>query len=467
MRLLLASLISLLTTSIASAAPKGGTVSFAKQIQPLLRANCVGCHNTHQGQAGLALDSFARLMKGTTKGSIIAPGKSDKSEMVAAISGPKPKMPPGGPLPKEDVALITAWINQGAKNDGGTTAEATERLVVEVPKVPLKIPVLPQVAALAYSKDGKSLAVGLYREVRLIDVAPPHKVAVLGGCADVVHDVEFSPDGKFLAAAGGPPAQFGEIKIWDVAKGECVRTIQGHTDFIYSVAWSPDSKKLASASYDKLVKIWEVDTGKELKTLKDHADAVYAVAWSPKGNWIATGSADRSIKVWDADSGKRLYTISGHGDIVYSLAFNHEGTQLTSTSADKTIRTWNLTAEKGDAVRNITAHNDIVSRVVYSASGKLFASASQDKTARVFNAANGATIKALDEQPEAIFAVAVSPDDATLAVGSYDGSVKLFKIADGKLADTLIDLPKPVEAKKPPAEKKPGAAVNPHAAEPH
>ena len=233
----LASLFVLTSVSLAAAAPRNrsaapGAVSFSKQIQPLFRANCVGCHNARQGQAGLALDSFARAMKGTTKGPVIVPGKSAESEMVAAISGPKPKMPPGGPLPPTDVALISAWINQGAKNDGGTAAAATERLVVNVPKVPLKVPVLPQAASLAYSKDGKELAVGLYREVQLIDVAPPHRVTRLGGCADMVHDVAFSPDGKMLAAAGGPPAQFGEIKIWDLASGRCLRTIQGHADFI-------------------------------------------------------------------------------------------------------------------------------------------------------------------------------------------------------------------------------------------
>src|SRR5437763_16395045 len=159
MRLLLASLLAILFPTGATAAPKTtGPVSFAKQIQPLLRANCVGCHNAHQGQAGLALDSFARAMKGTSKGPVIAAGKSAQSELVAVISGPKPKMPPGGALSKTDVALITAWISQGAKNDAGATAEATERLVVDVPKVPLKVPVLPQVASLAYSKDGKVLA---------------------------------------------------------------------------------------------------------------------------------------------------------------------------------------------------------------------------------------------------------------------------------------------------------------------
>src|SRR5437763_17052919 len=104
MRLLLASLLAILFPTGATAAPKTtGPVSFAKQIQPLLRANCVGCHNAHQGQTGLALDSFARLMKGTTKGSIVSPGKSDKSELVAVVSGPEPKMPPGGPLPQDDV----------------------------------------------------------------------------------------------------------------------------------------------------------------------------------------------------------------------------------------------------------------------------------------------------------------------------------------------------------------------------
>jgi WD40 repeat protein len=474
MRFALCSLVGIICcVTAASSAPPAGkpgsrptasaarAVSFSKDIKPLLRS-CQGCHNATMLSGGFSLESLETALKGPPAGPVILPGKSKQSKLIAMVSGPMAKMPPGGPevkLKKNQVALIAAWIDQGAKNDAGpAVAGAPERVVVNVPKISLKVPVLPQAASLAFSKDGKYLAVGLYREVKLFEVANPQSVKVLGGHADVVHCVAFSPDGKYLAAAGGPPAQWGEIKIWDLSTGECVRTIQGHTDFIYAVAWSPDSKSLVSGSYDKLVKVWEAGTGKEIRTLKDHADAVYAVAWSSKGNWIATGSADRSIKVWDAATGKRLYTITGHGDIIYALAFNQAGTQLVSAGADKTIRTWNLTNEKGDAARTTSAHGDVVTAIAFSQTGKYLASASQDKSAKVWDSNSGGSVRSIDGQPEALFSVAISPDDTVVAIGSYDGTVRLFKIADGKPVAVLIDLPKAVEAPKPPAAKNPAAA---------
>ena len=81
--LLLLSPIATLAAPEGARPPKGAApVSFAKQIQPLLRANCVGCHNARQGQAGLALDSFARAMKGTTKGAVISMVKGLSTELA-------------------------------------------------------------------------------------------------------------------------------------------------------------------------------------------------------------------------------------------------------------------------------------------------------------------------------------------------------------------------------------------------
>ena len=127
-------------------------------------------------------------------------------------------------------------------------------------------PVVFPVASVKFSPDGKLLAVGGYREVRLIDSSTGKPVATFSGHADYVRSIAFSPDGKMLAAAGGPPQRGGEIKIWDVNSRQLLKTLVGHKDCIYSVAWSPDGKLLASGSYDKMVKLWDVGTGQETRT---------------------------------------------------------------------------------------------------------------------------------------------------------------------------------------------------------
>src|SRR5262249_55011372 len=141
-------------------------------------------------------------------------------------------------------------------------------------------PSKPQIFSLAYTPDGKQIALGGFHDIRIIDAATQKVEVTLTGHADAVRSIVFSHDGKWLVAGGGLPARKGEIKIWDVAQKSAVRTINGHKDCIYAVAISPDGKTIASASYDKLIKLWDIQTGNEIRTLKDHIDAVYALAYT-------------------------------------------------------------------------------------------------------------------------------------------------------------------------------------------
>ena len=65
----------------------------------------------------------------------------------------------------------------------------------------------PQIFSLAYSPDGKIMAVGRYKEVTLIDTVTRKPVATLPDHAETVRSVAFSKDGTLLAAAGGVAAQ--------------------------------------------------------------------------------------------------------------------------------------------------------------------------------------------------------------------------------------------------------------------
>jgi WD40 repeat protein len=95
------------------------------------------------------------------------------------------------------------------------------------------------VTTLAYSPDGKTLAVGGYRVVRLLDAATGEVTKTAVGCADQVQCVAWSSDGKCLAAAGGVPGQAGEVVLFDAQTWKPVRTLIGHTEVVYAVTICP------------------------------------------------------------------------------------------------------------------------------------------------------------------------------------------------------------------------------------
>jgi hypothetical protein len=103
------------------AATKTG-ITFATDIKPIFDAACVKCHDgTKKPRAGLALDTLEGTLKGSHDGKVVTVGDSAKSDLVlsvAHIGDPDSFMPKGKgskPLTPEQIGLIRAWIDQGAK----------------------------------------------------------------------------------------------------------------------------------------------------------------------------------------------------------------------------------------------------------------------------------------------------------------------------------------------------------------
>jgi hypothetical protein len=406
--------------------------SFAKDVAPILAANCAGCHAAGTRMGGLNLDTFEGLVQGGTHGTAIDPGKSESSRLFLMVTGKvTPAMPlSGARLAGGDLETIKKWIDAGAKPP---TAEEAKRLAARlaapaIPDIKPKGTVKPQIGALAYRSDGKMLALGTYKEVGLTDPATGQTVATLTGHAEAVRAVAFSPDRTLLAAAGGLPGRSGEIKIWDVAGRKQLRTIQGHSDCVYAVAFSPDGKTIATSSYDKLIKLWTIQTGQEIRTFKDHIDAVYALVFAPDGKRLISGAADRTVKVWDVATGERLYTLSEPQDGLNTIALDPSGKFVAAGGLDKTIRIWELSPKGGALVNSLIAHEDAILKLAYSPDGKMLASSGADKTIKIFKASDLTEIKTLANQPDWVLSLEFSPDGKMLAAGRYDGSFETYNV---------------------------------------
>lgn len=99
-------------------------VTYANDIKPILDKSCIKCHGAEKSKGKLRLDSLVAALKGGEDGKVIEPGKSAESILVhnvAHLGDEDDYMPPPknkakiAPLTAEQIGLIRAWIDQGAK----------------------------------------------------------------------------------------------------------------------------------------------------------------------------------------------------------------------------------------------------------------------------------------------------------------------------------------------------------------
>ena len=450
MKLLLVAVAILMAVAVASAAEPP---SYSKQVRPFLSRYCLQCHNAKEGEGGLNLESYAALLEGGQHGPVLVAGKADESRMVGMVEGKmKPTMPPKKatrrPTP-EEVVVLRAWIDAGAKDDGG-------KVVVELPEIKPRTPAAAPVAALAYRPDGAKggvtpplLAAAGWREVVLIDPATGDVVGKLAGQSGDVTALAFSRDGLQLAVASGSPGTAGEVRLYKAAAGALpvgppVQTLAAHKDAILDLEFSPDGKTLATCGYDRLIKLWNTESGQLVRELKDHSDAVYGLAFSPDGALLASGSADRAVKIWQVADGKRLYTLSDSTDWVYTVAWSPDGHRLAAAGVDRSVRVWDVSAQGGRLVHSVFAHEGAVVRLAWAADNNTLYSLSEDHVAKAWDAARMVERLVYAKQPEAPLALAVRPDQKQLAVGRYDGVLVLLEESTGKVqGQPLPAKPKP------------------------
>ena len=131
----------------------GPAPDYSTQIAPILKKYCAGCHNDEDAEGELSLESFAAIGRGGEHGPALQSGDARASRMIRQLTGKaKPAMPPEDePQPSaQQVALLVAWVDAGAKGPDGQEPDRTRLLVPKLQRSAAK----PPVTALAYSPDG-------------------------------------------------------------------------------------------------------------------------------------------------------------------------------------------------------------------------------------------------------------------------------------------------------------------------
>lgn len=206
---------------------------------------------------------------------------------------------------------------------------------------------------LACSSNGKWIATAAMNGVvKVLDIHSGKCIAQMDRGAhefqsNDIHQLEFLPDGKLLAATAdnpefsrdgqvlNPDTEGTQTYVWHPETGEAIIKFAGR-NFVFS----PDSRLLAGAAFDetsddtdrvdRCVSVWDVTTGERISHFSAHTDWVENITFSPCGEFLVSSSRDKSLRVWDVTEGveKKVYTNSETG---WRLPFySPEGKLLTA-----------------------------------------------------------------------------------------------------------------------------------------
>jgi WD40 repeat protein len=174
--------------------------------------------------------------------------------------------------------------------------------------------------SLSFNSDGSILAAGSSDASEgssgLWNLADPRHPAALGGFTGDsdygAGDAVYSPSGNLVATVGGDAV----IRLWDAAvpsqpallstypdQPQSDSTDSTNNNVVNGFAFSPDGRYLATAGGDSVVRLWDVTNPAHPvlhTTLTGHSGAATDVVFSPNGSFIATSSIDHTVRLWNA-----------------------------------------------------------------------------------------------------------------------------------------------------------------------
>jgi hypothetical protein len=454
-RFVLAAVAALATLPLVLRADE--RITYTEHVRPIFVNNCLSCHNADRQRAGVDLSSFPGVVAGGSGGPVVAPEDPDGSALFAVVSHARqPHMPPNQPrLDDATLATLRQWIAQGVYNTRDSKAPAPTQsagldlALGNVPQRPDDVStLLPRglplaeivqaeragaVPAIAGQTWAPLVALAGQQQVLLYQPRTAELLGVLPFAPGFPHDLHFSRSGQVLVAGGGIGGQRGSVTLYRVRDGRSLGQRGEAYDAVLASHLDATQQRLALGGPDRVVKVYATADGTLRHRIEKHTEWITAVAFSPDAVLLATADRNGGLEVWEAAAGASFHSLEGHAAAITDLAWRLDGDVLASAGEDGRIRLWEM--HHGRELKDINGHSGGTLAIDFSPDGTLV-SGGRDHAVKLWQQ-DGKPLKTLGELDALVTSVAFCDGGQLVVAGDWNGTVKVWNVADGKEVATL------------------------------
>lgn len=433
----------------------GRPVDFYMDVYPILEAKCLACHSAAVKESGLILETAEAILKGGSNGEGLVAGKPDESlfyQVAARVS--EPVMPPlpnkvqAKPLTPREVGILRQWIEQGAK--GGVRNVDSSIAWQSIPET------YKAVYSLAFSPDERFIAAGRGNRIFLYDLASKKEVARLtdpalqglqhdgrpvygSGVAhrDFVHSLAISPDGKTIASG-----DYRAVKLWERSPAALLAETQ-LPGAVRQVSVDGEGRFALFVMENNEVRVWNLTNGTAGVTLPPSDQKVVGAVITPDAKQLATVEESGRLRTWNAENGAMSAELAT-GTPATALAVRIQGPELLVAHGDNVIRAWAVPAPPAEGaaapteppkpIREFRGHGQPITTLFVVNEKNELVTGSRDNTVRIWNLDNAGQVFS-QSMDSPVLDVSTSADGQWIVASGENQLVRIWNRNNQKIAD--------------------------------
>ncbi len=273
-----------------------------------------------------------------------------------------------------------------------------------------------------------------------------------------ISQLEFSPDGQYIAAIGNNPKVYSvsddkivnpdtegmQTHIWHPATGVPIVKFAGSR-----FTFSPDSRLLAGATPDKSsndddrvdrwISVWDIAKAERIAHFAAHSDWVGAITFSPCSNFLASSSRDKSLRVWDVAKGLQKRGYENFGTSRTVPFYSTEGGLFAIIDGQDTIEVWNMKRNEKIEIPELHPRSIDAARFrefPQSTLAAIHTSTTANKKIQTGNIHTFSTLREPDCFPDPVLFL---PDGKTLAIRGHRTGIVLWDVESQQVRETLLE----------------------------